>query len=59
MRMCLACRTRRPKNDLIRINGDAEERGSYVCNDPACIEKLMKNKRLSTSLKEALNNLER
>ena len=58
MRMCLACRISRPKNELIRINGDDTGRGAYVCNDPVCIDKLRKNKKLSSSLKEALAELE-
>ncbi|GEM_PF-4356956 len=58
MRMCLGCRTSRPKNELIRINGDAQERGYYVCDDPDCIARLLKNKRLGNSLKEALTELE-
>ena len=58
MRMCLACRTRRPKNELIRINGNSPDRGKYVCNDPECISKLMKNKKTSSQIKEALANLE-
>jgi len=56
--MCLACRTSRPKHELIRINGDAQERGYYVCNDPDCISRLLKNKKLSDRLKEALTELE-
>jgi len=43
---------------LIRINGDAQERGYYVCDDPDCIARLLKNKRLGNSLKEALTELE-
>jgi len=58
MRMCLGCRTSRPKHELIRINGDAQERGYYVCNDPECIGRVLKNKKLGSSIKEALTNLE-
>jgi len=58
MRMCLGCRISRPKNELIRINGDAQERGYYVCDDPECIAKVLKNKKLKASLKEALTEFE-
>ncbi|MDO4938401.1 MAG: YlxR family protein [Lachnospiraceae bacterium] len=58
MRMCLACRKRRPKSELIRINGNAAERGVYVCNDPECTGRLMKSKKTGSQLKEALANLE-
>ncbi|MFN2593737.1 MAG: YlxR family protein [Actinomycetota bacterium] len=51
VRSCVACRTRRPQRDLLRVavtpDGsvglDTEPgrrgRGAYVCPDPACIER--------------------
>ncbi|MFN2556683.1 MAG: YlxR family protein [Nitriliruptorales bacterium] len=47
--MCVACRRRRPRHELVRIvagpegvrldrQGGLPGRGAYVCRDPACIE---------------------
>ncbi len=47
-RTCVACRTARPKRELLRVvrtpagdvavdpTGKAPGRGAYVCHDPAC-----------------------
>ena len=54
MRMCAACRHRKPKQELIRIlktseagflvdeSGKAQGRGAYLCANKACIEKAKK-----------------
>ncbi|MEF9987498.1 MAG: YlxR family protein [Christensenella sp.] len=54
IRMCAACRHRKPKQELIRIiktpdsgfildeGGKAQGRGVYLCADKACIEKAKK-----------------
>lgn len=58
MRMCIACKTMKPKKELIRVvksgeeifldkTGRANGRGAYVCNDEECIKKLKKQKLLS------------
>ena len=58
MRMCIACKTMKPKKELIRVvksgeeisldkTGRANGRGAYVCNDGECIKKLRKQKLLS------------
>ncbi|MBP5466919.1 MAG: YlxR family protein [Clostridia bacterium] len=58
MRTCVACKSVKPKKELVRIVKDAEGisvdfsgrkngRGAYVCNDSACAEKLKKQKILS------------
>ena len=58
MRTCIACRTSKPKRELIRVvkfneqitldkTGKANGRGAYVCPDKACIEKLKKQKLLN------------
>jgi predicted RNA-binding protein YlxR (DUF448 family) len=55
MRMCIACKTMKPKKELIRVvksgeeifldkTGKANGRGAYVCNDGECIKKLNKQK---------------
>ena len=58
MRTCVACRTEKPKKELIRVvkfgddihldfTGKANGRGAYVCNDKNCIAKLKKQKLLN------------
>ena len=58
MRRCVACKTVKPKKELIRIVKSGEEisldktgrkngRGAYICNDPSCVEKLKKQKILN------------
>ena len=58
MRMCVACKTVKPKKELIRIVKSGEEisldktgrkngRGAYICNDATCVEKLKKQKILN------------
>lgn len=54
-RMCVSCRTRRRKQELLRVvrcfdtgivkldaEGNSMGRGAYVCRDKTCIEKCMK-----------------
>ncbi len=58
MRTCIACRTAKPKKELIRVvkfnddisldkTGKLNGRGAYVCNDEQCIAKLKKQKLLN------------
>ncbi len=58
MRTCIACRTEKPKKELVRVvkfgdeikldlTGKANGRGAYVCNDKECIAKLKKQKLLN------------
>ena len=58
MRTCIACRSEKPKRELIRVvkfgedisldlTGKKNGRGAYVCNDKACIAKLKKGKLLN------------
>lgn len=58
MRTCIACKSSKPKKELIRVvrageeikldlTGKANGRGAYVCNDAACVEKLKKQKLLN------------
>ena len=58
MRTCIACRTVKPKKELIRIvkseegisldrTGRKNGRGAYICDDAACIAKLKKGKLLN------------
>ncbi len=64
IRTCIACRTQRPKRELIRIvrtpegevhvdpTGKAKGRGAYLCPDVTCWERVLKrNTILSHALK--------
>ena len=53
--MCIACKTMKPKREMLRIvksgeeifldkTGRANGRGAYICNDGECIKKLKKQK---------------
>lgn len=65
-RSCVACRTARPKRDLLRIvrtpdgqivsdpTGRLAGRGAYVCNEPACIERAITKGALARALKTPL-----
>jgi predicted RNA-binding protein YlxR (DUF448 family) len=58
IRTCIACKTAKPKKELIRVvkfndeikldlTGKLNGRGAYVCNDENCIKKLKKQKLLN------------
>lgn len=58
MRTCIACKTAKPKKELIRVvkfneqisldkTGKLNGRGAYVCNDEQCVLKLKKQKLLN------------
>ena len=61
-RSCVACRTSRPKHDLLRVvrapgggvvadeTGRLSGRGAYVCRDLACIEQALNRGALSRAL---------
>lgn len=62
LRLCLACRSQKPKKEMIRVvktadgymldpSGKMNGRGAYVCNDPKCIEKCIKTKSFNKSFK--------
>ena len=60
--MCVICRERKNKSDLIRIvrnnqnevkidkNGKEQGRGAYICKDRSCLEKLKKSNILANML---------
>ncbi|MCL1819648.1 MAG: YlxR family protein [Oscillospiraceae bacterium] len=61
MRMCVACRVMKPKQELTRVvkreggltpdvTGKARGRGAYVCKDEACIKKAGKIRGLERAL---------
>ncbi len=59
VRTCIACRTEKPKRDMLRIvkspegiisldfSGKLPGRGAYICSDAACIRKLAQKKLLN------------
>ena len=63
IRTCLGCYNKKNKSDLLRIvktsdgnikvdiTGKSEGRGSYICHDIECLEKLIKTRRLNKALK--------
>lgn len=62
MRMCVGCRERRDKRELVRVvrspegeididaTGKKPGRGAYICPARECLEKAMKSKALEKSL---------
>ncbi len=69
-RMCVSCRTRRDKRDLVRVTltedgsltvdptGKLPGRGAYLCKDEKCIKTELKAHRLSKGLKAGNNDTE-
>ena len=70
-RSCVACRTQKNKNELLRIvtnkknetlideKGKEQGRGEYICYDIKCLEKVIKYKKLQISdeMKEQIKNI--
>lgn len=62
-RMCVACRTMKPKRDLIRLvvnqageisldpTGKKPGRGAYVCRRRLCLEQTVRSRKLDKGLK--------
>jgi len=69
-RMCIGCRKRDNKYNLIRIvklkesklevdfNQNLKGRGAYICRDKECFDKLIKSKNLSRNLKINISDKE-
>ncbi|WP_366921678.1 RNase P modulator RnpM [Metallumcola ferriviriculae] len=67
LRMCLGCRERKDKRELVRVvrspegeihidpSGKRPGRGAYVCPDKACLAKAIKTKALERSLAGAIS----
>ena len=66
-RTCVGCNSQKNKNELIRIvidkegnisvdkTGRANGRGAYICNDPDCLEKAIKSKRIERSFETTIS----
>jgi len=66
MRMCTGCGEMKPKKELVRVVRSAEGavsldrtgkkpgRGAYICNNPECLRKAVKAKRLEKAFSCAL-----
>ena len=63
IRRCIACGTRRSKNELIRLvlddkgqlmrddHGKGQVRGAYICKDKLCQEKMQRDKCLDKAFR--------
>lgn len=66
-RTCIGCNSQKNKNDLIRIvknkegiisidkTGKANGRGTYICNNIECLEKVIKSKRLEKTFETKIS----
>lgn len=67
-RSCIGCNQKKDKKDLIRIvknkegiikidkTGKLEGRGSYICNNVECLEKVIKSKRLEKTFEMKIDD---
>lgn len=67
-RMCVTCRAKRLKSGFIRVyraedgavmpdeTGGHFGRGAYVCRNPDCVEKAIKQRRLERNLKAVMTD---
>ena len=67
MRMCVGCREMKEKRELIRVvrspdgvvsldpTGKKSGRGAYVCRDPDCLKRAIKQRQLERQLDAALS----
>ena len=68
-RMCINCRKRADKHEFIRIvknqdgtiavdeSGKMAGRGAYICKDPVCIEKTIKQRKLNRAFRGAVDDV--
>lgn len=66
MRMCAACRTKKPKKELVRVvrtpegevlvdeTGRKNGRGAYLCRDKECLKKALKIRALERALEHEI-----
>lgn len=63
----MGCNDKKPKKELVRIvknnegqisldkTGKAQGRGAYICDNPECLEKVIKSKRLEKVLESSIS----
>lgn len=68
LRMCICCKTMRPKKEMMRVvkmgeneflldeTGKMNGRGAYICKDGNCIEISIAKKLLNRSYKQNVNS---
>lgn len=68
LRRCLGCFESKAKNDLIRVvkskdgeitldkTGKKQGRGAYICYNKACLEKVIKTKKLDKEFDTIISN---
>lgn len=66
-RMCVGCQEMKPKKQLTRVvrtpdenividpTGKRSGRGAYICQDPECLNKAIKGKRLDKALQRPVS----
>ncbi len=67
-RTCMACNEQKEKNELLRIvkskdgiidvdlTGKKSGRGAYICKSEACLDKIIKSKRLERVFEQEINS---
>ena len=67
-RTCMACNEQKEKNELLRIvkskdgiidvdlTGKKSGRGAYICKNEACLDKIIKSKRLERVFEQEINS---
>ena len=67
-RTCMACNEQKDKNELLRIvkskdgiidvdlTGKKSGRGAYICKSEACLDKIIKSKRLERVFEQEINS---
>ncbi len=68
MRMCVGCREMKEKRELIRVvrnaegivgidrKGKAPGRGAYICPNPECLKKAVKQRQLERALEVPISD---
>ena len=68
MRMCIGCKSIKPKKELIRVvkskeneisvdfTGRKNGRGAYICHNMSCLENALKTKRLEKTFEIAISS---
>lgn len=67
IRECISCGRKFPKKSLVRMvknesgifvdkSGKQNGRGAYLCSDPACLDKLIRQKRLNRAFRRPIDD---